>query len=343
MVKPQLQDSYDPITEADLERFEDNLGARLPEDYRDFLVKYNGGFFPPFVSYRDTMVVAQLYGLLPEDEISDGLYVTNRRLDLRKGLVAIGSADCGDQICIVVSGRDIGSIWWRCHESGWHEEGDGREWPPANHERISDTFSSFFEGISYDSDAEWNEAIPEFLVAEQGDAEALGHLLNAGFDMESRNDRDQTLLICAAHNRQSQVVKMLLEHGANVESRDSDGCTALIWAARSYSLDSIKLLVAAGADIEATDNEGNTPLLASLPDGKRAALYLISHGANVNAMNNEGHRPLQYCMDYGAEKLWSALIASGADVSLVDNPIPKERLELLDSRDIEDFDDELGD
>jgi hypothetical protein len=48
-------------------------------------------------------------------------------------------------------------------------------------------------------------------------------------------------------------------------------------------------------------------------------------------------------MDYGAEKLWSALIASGADVSLVDNPIPKERLELLDSRDIEDFDDELGD
>src|SRR5437899_12283709 len=31
------------ISEGDIARFEDRLGYQLPEDYREFLLKYNGG------------------------------------------------------------------------------------------------------------------------------------------------------------------------------------------------------------------------------------------------------------------------------------------------------------
>lgn len=339
MVKPLLQNAHDPVSEADLERFEKQIGARLPEDYRLFLLEQNGGHFPhdvihvaPEVDYsKDCLGVKEVYGLGVKRY---GLEVTYRDLNssLPKGFVPIGDDGLGNQICIVVSGCDVGSIWLWDHEAGLSDT-----WPPENSHRIADSFSRFIDSMIYHPEVEWKETIPAFRAAEQRDANTLAHLLDEGFDLEFRNDRGQTLLICAAGSRQPQIVRLLLDRGANVTARDNQRRTALNRAAACYSLDSAKLLIAAGADLEAADKEGNTPLLKVVPS-ERLALYLIEHGADVNAVNNRGYRPLQYCTGYDTGDLRAALIRAGADESLATNPVPTTALELRPNLDLDDID-----
>jgi hypothetical protein len=342
MIKPLLQDAYDPVSERLLAQFESQIGSRLPEDYRFFLFQQNGGSFGKDVVFPFTTPDG-LYSALGLNELygfgykTFGLEDTYKRIDtyLPKGFVPVGEAACGDQVCIVVAGEDVGSIWlWD------HEAGISNKWPPDNSKRVASNFQEFIDGIIFDPEAEdqWYETIPAFQAAEQGDVDSLARLLDDGFDVESRNDRGQTLLICAADNRQSQIVRLLLDRGANVNARDNQDWTALNRAAASSSLDSAKLLIAAGADLEATDHEGNTPLLKAVPNRQRLALYLIEQGADVNAVNNSGYRPLQYCTGYGTDDLRAALIRAGADESLAKEPVPRTQLELCDEIDVDDID-----
>jgi hypothetical protein len=60
---------YGQLSKENLEKFERGLNADLPEDYRDFLLKYNGGYlYPDAISFADdqlerTVVINCLYGL----------------------------------------------------------------------------------------------------------------------------------------------------------------------------------------------------------------------------------------------------------------------------------------
>ena len=298
MIKPILQDSYDPISESDLRQLEDDVGARLPADYRAFLLEHNGGDFPFEVATTSDSsdprytTIGYFYGINTGD--SSDLLATNRLIDhLPSGFLAIGGDSCGDQICVVGTGRQAGSIW------AWdHEEEHSDHWPPRDSHRVADNFTDLYKRLCYDSyqtDVCWEETIPAFMAAERGDSETLLSILNQGFEIEACNGTGATLLNCAAAARQSQIVQLLLERGASVDSRDLTDSTPLLWAARTHSLDSAKLLVAAGADLEATDIDGNTPLLAGVLVDYRVPLFLVSQGANVNARNNEGDSPLDLC------------------------------------------------
>lgn len=314
MVKPLLQDPHDPITHADLERFEKQIDARLPDDYRAFLLEHNGGDFPNEVAFEhvdkwgrsDPFSVSHLYGLCVK---THGLEDTYRDLDtyLPKGFVPIGGDAGGNKICIVASGRDVGSVWFWDHEAGM-----SYAWPPENSERICSSFAKFLNGIVYHPEfSHWDETISAFIAAEQGDAGTLTRLLNEGFNIESDNDGGQTLLVCAASNRQSQIVRLLLGRGVDVDARDYQQRTALFWAACHHSFDSVKRLVEAGANLEASDEDGDTPLLVGVYYGYRVPLFLIASGANVNAVNKKGETPLSRCGNY-AKYLRPALIAAGA-------------------------------
>ena len=308
MVKPLLQDSYDLITEADIATFEAAIGASFPGDYRAFLLQHNGGYFPadvcihPGENNPQFSSLSMLYGL-KTDDYSD-LQMNNRRLDnLPTGFVAIGGDDFGNKICLVTLQQDFGSVWKWDHEMQ----------PPKDLRRLADNFGQYFSLIEYDHyrEEDWLETIPGFMAAERGDAAPLLALLSDGLDIEFQNDRGETLLICAARSRQSQVVQMLLSAGAEVEACDNAGRTALHTAAAAHSVDSVKLLLAAGANIDAEDCEGDTPLLVGINIGYRVPLYLIRHGANVNHRNHAGESPLQICEVY-PDYLRTPLFEAGA-------------------------------
>ena len=97
-----------------------------------------------------------------------------------------------------------------------------------------------------------------------------------------------TPLHWAAQKGHTDIVKALLQAGAEVDAKDEYGYTPLHWAAESGDLATVKALVTAGAEVNATVTaglyKGCTPLHLATQHGKGSVTtLLIDNGANVNA------------------------------------------------------------
>ena len=79
-------------------------------------------------------------------------------------------------------------------------------------------------------------------------------------DKEYRDTIDQTPLIIAAFNGCRDIVKMLLDAGANIEHKNDQGENALISAVQEGHIDTVKLLLDAGADVNQSNTDGETAL-----------------------------------------------------------------------------------
>lgn len=134
-------------TEARVGAFEAQIGARLPEDYRQFLLRYNGG--KPLPSgfrlalrtgpYTDSMVHA-LYSLY--DGEFDNLEDRVRWQRLPPGVIKIGCDPGGNGICLVLTGERRGQIWFRDHEREAHPP----DW--SNMDFVAPSFDAFMRGLT---------------------------------------------------------------------------------------------------------------------------------------------------------------------------------------------------
>ena len=79
-------------------------------------------------------------------------------------------------------------------------------------------------------------------------------------DKEYRDLIDQTPLIIAAFNGCTDIVKMLLDAGANIEHKNDQGENALISAAQEGNINVVKILLDAGADVNQSNTDGETAL-----------------------------------------------------------------------------------
>ncbi|GIK03248.1 ankyrin-2 [Aspergillus viridinutans] len=73
-------------------------------------------------------------------------------------------------------------------------------------------------------------------------------------------DRQQTPLLWASNDGNTEAIRLLLDHGATITASDDEGCTALHFAAESGNHEAVQLLVDKGADIFAFDYNAYTPL-----------------------------------------------------------------------------------
>jgi ankyrin repeat protein len=107
-------------------------------------------------------------------------------------------------------------------------------------------------------------AAPDMSLADaavSGNVEAVRQHIAAGTDLNLRNpDGGATALIAAASFGQSETASLLIEAGADLEVKNNEGSTALHTAAFLCREKIVKALLAKGADQKARNNAGSTAL-----------------------------------------------------------------------------------
>src|SRR5882672_936858 len=175
--------------------------------------------------------------------------------------------------------------------------------------------------------------------ARQGDATKVRSILRDAKNL--RGDSKVAALKFAAAGGHTETVRALLDAGVNVDARNQGDPPALASATLNGHIETMKLLIDAGADPRSIDKEGSpiihgavlyTPLIikrdlaTNLKDERKlqeevtertfnVVQLLLSAGADVNAKADNGWTPLMAGVAICDPKVLSLLIDAGADVN----------------------------
>ena len=173
-------------------------------------------------------------------------------------------------------------------------------------------------------------------------------------ELNHRADDNKTALLCAVEENHTDIAQLLIDAGADMDTKDNEGRSPLHYACIDGALDIVKMLVEAGAGVRATDNDEDTCLtlaayhghietvryLVGLPgvdvnhrgaDNKTALLcaveenhtdiaqLLIAAGADIEMKNSDGRSPLHHACKSGAHDIVKMLVEAGAGVRATDN------------------------
>lgn len=120
-------------------------------------------------------------------------------------------------------------------------------------------------------------------------------LIEAGADVDVRNQKGQTALLCAAENGHTSILSALIEADVNVHMHDREGNTALMLAARAGHLKAVQILREALVGVEERNKQGHTALMLAVAyDQKHIVEALLQKtpggraAADINACCKDG-------------------------------------------------------
>jgi len=153
------------------------------------------------------------------------------------------------------------------------------------------------------------------LAAYSGDLDKIKKFLEAGVDVNAKDQDGSIPLVMAVSGGHTDLVKYLIDKGADVKSTDESGWTSLHTAAEEGDKHIVEILIANGADVNAFADKWKTPLgVAARTGSTDVAEYLIAHGADVDA--GEGYwTPLQEAAYYSKDMV-ELLLAKGANINI---------------------------
>lgn len=149
MRKLEIKFKYKPTNISHIKEFEKHINLKLPNDYVEFLLEYNGGRFKED-AYEMLEPTHKKHGLfqgidwfftLTEDYNNNLL--KNFKLYLNRmpeEFIPIGDDGCGNKICLCIDGKNYGKVYFWDHN--W-ESDEGEEPTYDNLYLIANTFTEF--------------------------------------------------------------------------------------------------------------------------------------------------------------------------------------------------------
>ena len=173
-----------------------------------------------------------------------------------------------------------------------------------------------------DDDVDFDQHLLD--AAKEGDSDVLQYVLEAGADVNSRNQYRKTACMLAAQNGHVNCVEMLTEAGADVNARGLYDKTALLLAVETGQTACAESLIQAGADVNECATvghiRGKTTLMYAAGNGHlQCTELLIEAGADVNTRSKHNLTALMLAARHGHDSCVKALVEAGADVNHTDN------------------------
>jgi ankyrin repeat protein len=300
------------LSEADIAAVEQQLRIKFPDEYREFLLRHNGGVPSPArfsLSERAAEAgmewgeVIRFYSVGDRTDLVDTYNIT-REVGLPTSLVPIADVDDqlnGGMLCISVAGKDCGRVYYRPEV----EAGDDTVYG------IAKSFDAFLRRLGR------GPQLPAWVMAVKGgDRDSLCRWLDGGGDLREMY-KGRTPLELAAGRGNLELVQILAKRGAPLgyaylHAFDAGRAEVMRWffeqklapkaghadlmtrnSAIWKDLDLVCTLIDAGADINCRSGVGDTPLhLAAQYAPPETVRYLIDRGAVVESFNNQGQSPL---------------------------------------------------
>ena len=120
-------------------------------------------------------------------------------------------------------------------------------------------------------------------------------------DVNHKGQNMRTALHCAVDKGHIYVVQVLIDAGADIEAKDNMGHSPLHLACRSGTLAIVKMLVDAGAGVHLKDNEGGTCLMLA---GAKGHTDIVRYLANLQEVDTKqtarlGNTALEAVLEQG--------------------------------------------
>ncbi len=305
---PIIEDSnrFGAATEQDVCAFETSLGVRLPEDYRRFLLKHNGGRPRPATfrigAAEGESRVHLFLGL------HDGPSWASLRRDVEtlrhripRNTIPIGDDPFGNSLLLVLQGSRRGELCFWDHEC----EGGPSTWD--NVTPVAASFTAFLESLKeFEEPPELQDDEVTRRIA-AGDIAWLEKLLDSGVSPDAKNKFDHKLADVAAVQDRPDVLKLLCRRGAELSG-------ALRMATQNGNLDAARALLDLGVDVDDRSSpDGVTALMNAAAFGHDETVrLLLSKGANVRAKDSKGRSALQLASWGEHREIIRMLKAAGA-------------------------------
>jgi hypothetical protein len=244
-VKFKLREPGPVLTDADISAFEEEIGGRLPTDYKCFLREHNGGLAHPPVGFYWNGKLNKLpafWRLLPTDESGLRRVIRNLRELDSDGFLSITGTHNNEDICLDFL-NCIGSVSIATYTYQNDVEVAVKFVP------YCESFGAFLNGL-----VEMPEPYcPIEDLGQNGTNEDLEVFLTEGHSLSELSKNDLPILLEAIRHQNVPLAEACIERGASLSK-------ALHFAVGNGLPDLVKRLVSAGADINEKDEWGWRPL-----------------------------------------------------------------------------------
>ena len=229
----------------DVEAFEKRWNLRLPETYRSFMLSCNGGAISrPLCNMAGESLYAQfLFQLDPKGQ--GGLDYETRSISLPQGWLPVILEGSGGRI---VLSADEGTIWYAPPEAWTTKRSEALDASIC----LAVDWEAFAASCTGDSGERVCDEELINRIVRNSDIAQLDHLIAQGFDVNSRNASDHTMVHLAALKQNYEFLEALLERGASLSG-------ALHTVASVGSFPTAKWLHAHGASLEERNADGKLP------------------------------------------------------------------------------------